>query len=55
MVTRPTRRELREAGYFYRAKRLVLRDINRERRGSRGQTRQGEEYFWDYPGRFGGR
>jgi len=28
-ITRPTRRELREAGYFYQAKCLVLREINR--------------------------
>jgi hypothetical protein len=28
-ITPPTRQELREAGYFYQAKLIVLRDIHR--------------------------
>ena len=30
-ITTPTRRELREGGYFYQAKCLVLREINMTR------------------------
>ena len=32
-ITPPTRKELRMDGYFYRAKCLVLRDINRQKKG----------------------
>lgn len=32
-ITRPTRRELREGGYFYQAKLLVLRQVNIRNRG----------------------
>lgn len=28
-ITKPTRSELREGGYFYDAKLIVLRDVNR--------------------------
>ena len=52
--TRPTRRELREGGYFYRAKCMVLREINRENRGLRKKICQDEEDFLDYFDRFGG-
>ena len=52
--TRSTRRELREAGYFYRAKCMVLRDIHRENRGSRRRSGD-EEDFLDYVSEFGGR
>ncbi|KON30624.1 hypothetical protein AC482_03415 [miscellaneous Crenarchaeota group-15 archaeon DG-45] len=31
--TTPTRRELREDGYFHRAKLIVLREVSREMRG----------------------
>jgi len=52
--TRPTRRELRGKGYFYRAKCMVLRDINRENRGLRRHTRQDEEDYREYLGQFRG-
>jgi hypothetical protein len=29
-ITRPERYELRESGYFYRAKLIVLKEVNRE-------------------------
>lgn len=54
-ITPSTRQELREAGYFYRAKCLVLREINRETQGSYRQTSQDEEDFQDYMRRFKGR
>ena len=47
-ITPPTRHELREGGYFYTAKCIVLRDINGMNRGSRRQERQDDEAYADY-------
>ena len=47
-ITRPTRRELRKGGYFHQAKCMVLRDINRTKRGAGGEGRRDEEDFRDY-------
>jgi len=53
-VTRPTRAELREGGYFYTAKCLVLRDINRMNRGSKRRDREDAEAYADFARAFGG-
>lgn len=53
-ITPPTRAELREEGYFYAAKCLVLRDINRTKRGAGRQDRQDDADFEDYIRRLGG-
>ena len=51
--TKPTRRELREGGYFYTAKCLILREINRMNQGSSRQERQDEVAFLEYMEKFG--
>jgi len=47
-ITPPTRQELREGEYFYRAKCMVLRDVNRLTRGSKRQEKQDSEAYTDY-------
>lgn len=47
-ITRPTRRELREGGYFHTAKCIILREINKTGGDARIRRRQDEEAFQTY-------
>jgi len=53
-ITRPTRSELRENGYFYQAKLIILREVNRMNRGSKRRDREDAEAYADFARAFGG-